>query len=99
MPAGLEAASREDLLALIGLLREQIEALSAANAALTERVAELERKAGRNSGNSNMPPSTDVFGRSKEQAEADPGSGGKKTAARRGKQRGAKGRGLSLVAC
>jgi transposase len=98
VPAGLEAASREDLLALIGLLREQVEALSAANAVLTERVAELERKAGRNSGNPNMPPSTDVFGRPKEQAEADPGSGAKKSAARRGKQRGAKGRGLSLVA-
>ena len=104
MSVGLEAASREDLLALIGLLQrrereqgEQIAALLAANAVLTERVAELERKAGRNSGNSNMPPSTDVFGRPKEQAAADPGSG-KQTAPRRGKRGGAKGHGLALVA-
>ncbi len=79
MSAGLEAASREDLLALTGLLQRQEQghrseiaelraadtALIEANAALVKRVAELERKIGRNSGNSNMPPSTDVFGRLK----------------------------------
>ena len=36
-----------------------IEELIAANAALAERVAALERAAGRNSGNSGMPPSAD----------------------------------------
>jgi transposase len=78
--AGWEVASREDLLALIGLLqrqeqvyKEQIAELRAATVALTEanavlakRVAELEKKTGRNSGNSNMPPSADVFGRPKD---------------------------------
>ena len=98
MPAGLDAASREDLLALIGLLQRQNAALTEANAVLAERVAELGRGAGRDSGNSNMPPSTDVFGRTKDQAGADPGGGGKEAAPKRGKREGAKGRGLSLVA-
>ena len=119
---GLEAASREDLLVLIGLLqrqeqeqraelaalREQNTTLREQNAALAVRVAELEKKIGRNSGNSNMPPSTDVFGRPKStqdagaenhgvEAEAgveDPGGAVK---ARRGKRKGAAGRGLALV--
>jgi transposase len=103
--------SREDLLVLIGLLREQnaalaercalleeqnallterCELLQAENKQLRARVAELERRLGRNSGNSNLPPSTDVFGRPK--AEPKPGSG-----RARGKQQGASGRGLALV--
>jgi hypothetical protein len=63
MPSGLDAASREDLLALIGLLQRQNEELAAASERLTARVAELERRLGRNSGNSSMPPSSDTFGR------------------------------------
>ena len=115
MSAGWEAASREDLLALIGLLqrqeqvyKEQIAELQAANAALTEanavlarRVADLEKKANRNSGNSNMPPSTDVFGRGKDDQAATGeaggdgrGAGGK---ARRGKRNGTKGASLALA--
>jgi transposase len=109
--AGLEAASREDLLALIGLLQrqeqasqEQIVELRAANAALAEanavltaRVAELEKKAGRNSGNSNMPPSTDVFGRAKDDQSTAGEAGGGRAQPRRGKRNGAKGHGLALV--
>jgi transposase len=44
MSSGLESASREDLLALIGLLQRQNEELAAANERLTARVSELERK-------------------------------------------------------
>ena len=115
MSAGWEAASREDLLALVGLLqrqeqayKEQIAELRAANAALVEanttltrRVAELEKKVGRNSGNSSMPPSTDVFGRSKQdQSDGDVAGGeGRGPAVKpgRGKRSGAKGHGLALV--
>nr|WTB28571.1 DUF6444 domain-containing protein [Streptomyces sp. NBC_00830]WTB28862.1 DUF6444 domain-containing protein [Streptomyces sp. NBC_00830] len=55
MSSGLESASREDLLAVIGLLQRQNEELAAANELLTARVSELERRLGRNSGNSSMP--------------------------------------------
>jgi transposase len=120
--AGWEAASREDLLALIGLLqrqeqvhKEQIAELWAANVALTEanaalteanavlvrRVAELEKKVNRNSGNSNMPPSTDVFGLPKDdQATTDETGGDGRGAAgkaRRGKRNGAQGTSLALT--
>ncbi len=67
MLPGLESASREDLLTVIGLLQRQNEELAAANERLAEanerltaRVAELERRLGRNSGNSSMPPSSDT---------------------------------------
>jgi hypothetical protein len=85
MPTAAEpAASREDLLALIAVLREQNAALAAQNVALearaetlvvanerlTARVAELERRLDRNSKNSNFPPSQDVFGLPKEQTAA-----------------------------
>ncbi|WP_127354342.1 IS66 family transposase [Actinacidiphila soli] len=108
------AASREDLLALIAVLREQNAALAercalleergalledqnaqlaAANERLTKRVAELERRLGRNSGNSNFPPSQDVFGLPKdEKPESKP-----KSEARRGKRKGAPGTGLGMV--
>lgn len=98
MSSGWESASREDLLAVIGLLQRQNEELAAANERLAEanerlaaRVAELERRLGRNSGNSSMPPSTDTFGRPVKKAA--PSSGRK-----RGRQPGASGGGLSMVA-
>jgi len=113
--AGWEAASREDLLALIGLLqrqeqayKEQIAELRAANVALNEanavlarRVAELEKKVNRNSGNSNMPPSTDVFGLPQDDRATTGETGGDGRGAagkpRRGKRNGAKGTSLALV--
>jgi transposase len=71
-----------------------IDELIAANAALVERVAALERAAGRNSGNSGMPPSTDDLpGRRKPPARPVKGSGRK-----RGKQPGAPGSSLPWVA-
>lgn len=104
MSAAEPVASREDLLVLVGLLREQNAALAEQNAALLERVAqqdaeierlrarvaELERRLGRNSGNSDLPPSTDVFGRPKAQPKT-------KAARPRGRQKGQSGRGLALV--
>jgi hypothetical protein len=68
--------------------------LVAANTRLVERVAALERAAGRNSGNSGMPPSTDDLpGRVKPTARRAKGSGRK-----RGKQDGAPGSALPWVA-
>lgn len=98
MSSVFESASREDLLAVIGLLQRQVEAgeaqaaeLAAVNERLTVRVAELERRLGRNSSNSSMPPSSDVFGRPEKKAA--PKSGRK-----RGRQPGTGGSGLSMVA-
>jgi transposase len=98
VPSAEESVSREDLLVVIGLLQRQNEELAAANERLVEanerltvRVAELERRLGRNSGNSSMPPSSDVFGRPEKKPRA--GSGRK-----RGRQPGADGSGLSMVA-
>jgi len=65
--------------------------LAVANERLTSRVAELERRLGRNSGNSSMPPSSDTFGRPEK--KPTPRSGRK-----RGRQPGAGGSGLSMVA-
>ncbi|MBW8735733.1 MAG: transposase [Streptomyces turgidiscabies] len=90
MSVGLESASREDLLALIGLLQRQNGELAAANERLTARVAELERRLGRNSGNSSMPPSSDTFGRPEKKARA-------KSGRKRGRQPGAGGSGLSMT--
>jgi transposase len=96
--SAFESASREDLLAVIGLLQRQVEAaeaqaaeLAAANERLTARVAELERRLGRNSSNSSMPPSTDVFGRPEKKTAP-------KSVRKRGRQPGAGGFGLSMVA-
>ncbi len=97
MLSGLESASREDLLAVIGLLQRQVAAveaqaaeLAAANERLTARVAELERRLGRNSGNSSMPPSSDTFGRPEKKPQI-------KSGRERGRQPGAGGSGLSMV--
>ncbi|MGH3886053.1 MAG: IS66 family transposase [Pseudonocardiaceae bacterium] len=71
-----------------------IEELTAANARLVERVTALERNAGRDSGNSSMPPSTDDLpGRRKPSPRQVRGSG-----RRRGKQQGAPGSSLPWVA-
>ena len=68
--------------------------VSVANARLVVRVAALERNAGRDSGNSSMPPSTDDLpGRKKPPPRQVRGSG-----RTRGKQRGAPGSSLPWVA-
>lgn len=64
--------------------------LAAANERLTARVSELERRLGRNSGNSSMPPSSDTFGRPERKTAP-------KSGRRRGRQPGAEGSGLSMV--
>lgn len=114
MPAAAEpAASREDLLALIGVLREQNvmlsercalleernERLLADNERLTRRVAELERRLDRNSKNSNFPPSQDVFGLAKDTEARAQAEPESKPAARprRGKRTGAPGKALEMV--
>jgi len=93
---GLEDASREDLLTLIGELRavnasllarigEQDERIAVQD----KRIAALERAASRNSGNSSMPPSSDDLPGRKAPPRRG-GSGGK-----RGKRLGAPGSGLA----
>jgi hypothetical protein len=91
MSSGWESASREDLLTVIGLLQRQNEELAAANERLMVRVAELERRLGRNSGNSSMPPSSDTFGRPEKEPVL-------KSGRKRGRQPGADGSGLCMVA-
>jgi len=86
----LESLSREDLLALLALQQRQIEDLKFTVVRLTEEVSELRAKLGRNSGNSSMPPSSDVF--AKPDRRKKPSSGRS-----RGKQPGAPGVSLELV--
>src|SRR5437899_8939328 len=93
------AASREDLLTLIAVLREQnvvlaerCAGLEEQNERLTARVAELERRLDRNSKNSNFPPSQDVFGLPRDETAAKP-----KPVGKRGKRKGAPGAGLVTV--
>lgn len=88
--SGLGSLSREDLLTLIAMQQRQIEELKATVAEQAVRIAELERRVGRNSGNSSMPPSSDVFTKPARPAAA-------KTTRRRGRQPGAPGGGLALV--
>ncbi|MEH0639631.1 hypothetical protein QBA35_41585 [Streptomyces bottropensis] len=54
MSSALESASREDLLAVVGLIQQQHEQLTAANERLTAGVAEFERRLGRDWGNCSM---------------------------------------------
>jgi transposase len=96
--SALESASREELLSLIGLLQRQVSALeeqnaelAAANERLTARMAELERRLGRNSGNSSLPPSSDRFTRPEKKQ-------GPTSRRNRGKQPGAPGAGLAMIA-
>ena len=96
---GLEDASREDLLALIGELWAVNASLMARIAqqderitAQDKRIAQLERALGRNSGNSSMPPSSDDLPGRKTPPRRS-GTGGK-----RGKRPGAPGSGLAWSA-
>lgn len=74
------------------VLQRQNEELAAANERLTARVSELERRLGRNSGNSSMPPSSDTFGRPEKKKAAS------KSGRKRGRQPGAGGAGLAMTA-
>jgi hypothetical protein len=83
---GLESLSREELLVLAAAQAETIGELQA-------RVAELERRLGRNSGNSSMPPSTDDLpGRTPPPEKPKRGKGPKR---KQGKQPGAPGSNLA----
>lgn len=83
---GLEELSREELIALARRLLE-------VNAALEERVRQLERRVSRNSGNSSMPPSSDDLpGRAKPAPRQAKSSG-----RTRGKQAGAQGNAMPWV--
>src|ERR1700750_2063992 len=57
--AGADGGDRASLEAIIAALREQNTAQQALIAQLQERIAELERRLGLNSGNSGKPPSSD----------------------------------------
>lgn len=86
--SGLERLSRKELLALVAAQAQMIKSLEAQVTALTDRVAELERRLGRNSGNSSMPPSTDDLpGKTPPDGPAVGGGGTRKP----GKQPGAPG--------
>jgi transposase len=82
--------SRKELLALVVAQAQMIEELRAQVATLARRVAELERRLGRNSGNSSMPPSADDLPGRTPPADHPAGgeAGGKR---KRGKQPGAPG--------
>ncbi|MEU4235675.1 IS66 family transposase [Nonomuraea sp. NPDC026600] len=69
--------------------REMIARLEDTVDGLTARVAELERRLGRNSGNSSLPPSSDTFVR--------PGKKPPVNTRKRGRQPGAPGAGLAMV--
>lgn len=85
--SGLEELSRDEL---IGLAQRLLEA----NAALEERVRQLERQVSRNSSNSSMPPSSDDLpGRTKPALKR-----AKTTSRKRGKQKGASGNAMPWVA-
>jgi len=83
--SGSEQLSREELLALVETQTRVIGELSARIAAQDERIAELERRLGRNSRNSSQPPSADgpttppsraVPRRSARRPGKQPGTGG-----------------------
>jgi transposase len=82
--------SYDELAALVVEQARVIAALRADNERLTARVAELERRLGRHSGNSSLPPSADTFTR----PEKKPAS---KSGRRRGGQPGSTGGGLAMV--
>lgn len=89
-----------ELAALVAAQAELIASLRKMNERLEARVAELERHAGQNSGNSGKPPSRDTAAERQRQAEerkkrTQAGAGAKRA---KGKQRGAKGSGLEMSA-
>jgi len=86
--------SRDELLALIAGQHQTITSQDQTISLLQERVADLERRLGRNSGNSSLPPSTDDRPGVNRAARR----GAKPTGRRRGKQPGAPGSGLGFVA-
>ena len=88
--SGLESLSREELLALVALQQRQIEDLKSTVDRLSHEVARLKAKSDRNSGNSSMPPSSDVF--TKPERRRKPASGRPQ-----GKQPGSPGASLALV--
>jgi transposase len=90
--SGAEQASREELLALVAAQARMIEEQGAALVEQAARIAELERRLGRNSRNSSTPPSQD--GLDKPPPRSMRGSSGRKA----GKQPGASGAGLMQVA-
>ncbi|WP_084195935.1 DUF6444 domain-containing protein [Streptosporangium amethystogenes] len=90
MQAGDGRPSYDELAALVVEQARIIVELRAENERLTARVAELERRLGRNSGNSSLPPSADTFTRP--QKKAVPGS-----SRRRGGRPGSAGGGLATV--
>src|SRR5664280_2102740 len=90
--------SREQLLAVVVAQAAQLQALEARAVgqdaqieALTGQVAELTRRLGQNSGNSSLPPSSDRFVKPKRDRRVS-------SAGKPGKQPGAPGAGLALVA-
>src|ERR1700681_3905525 len=78
---GGDRASRE---ALIAALREQNTAQQALIAQLQERIAELERHLGLNSGNSGKPPSSDVLKKQPARVSSLRERSGKKTGGQKG---------------
>jgi len=90
--SGLEQASREELLAVVAARAWLIEEQAAALAQQAARIAELERRLGRNSRNSSVPPSQE--GLDKPPPRSMRGRSGRKA----GKQPGAPGAGLAQVA-
>lgn len=89
--SGLESLSREDLLVLVEMQQRTIQELTKSVANLSAKIEELENQSNRNSGNSSMPPSSDMF--AKPARSVKPKQGRK-----RGKQPGSPGSGRALVA-
>jgi transposase len=85
------APTYEQLLALVGELSARCEEQARVIAEQAERIAELERRLGQNSGNSSLPPSSDRFGKPK------PRSLRGKTDRKPGKQPGSPGGALRQV--
>ncbi|GAA0375223.1 hypothetical protein Acor_67400 [Acrocarpospora corrugata] len=77
-------------MATIEAQRETIAQLEATVDLLSARVAEVERRQNRNSGNSSSPPSSDTFVRPDKKPPA-------KSGRKRGRQPGAPGNGLAMV--
>ena len=78
------------------VLRQQVSTLKDANDVMIRRIVELEKKSGRNSQNSSMPPSSDTFGSPAK--EKSPNRKARRAMGRKpGKQPGAPGAHLAQV--